>query len=115
MSTGKKHPKASSEERKTSEPNGSSERESGSAHSESVAGAFHDALTEKVIENPYGTLAAAFAVGYVAGGGLFTKTTARMIQLGVRLAALPQIREPLLDIAEEAIDRVWEVTSTKKA
>jgi hypothetical protein len=114
MSSGSKHSQASSGAPRASAPNGSSEDES-PEDSESVAEAVTDALTEKVIENPYGTLAAAFAVGYVAGGGLFTKTTARMIQMGVRLAAIPQVRKPLLDLAEDTIDRVLELTSTKKA
>lgn len=74
----------------------------------SVAEAVRDSLAERVSENPYGMLAAAFAVGYVAGGGLFTKTTARMVQMGARLAMIPQLREPLLDMAEAAIDGMLE-------
>lgn len=77
---------------------------------ENVAGAVSQGLIEKVIENPYGMLAAAFAVGYVAGGGLFTKTTARAVQMAARLAMVPQIREPLLDMAEAAIDQMLEKT-----
>jgi hypothetical protein len=80
---------------------------------ESVAEAVRDSLADKVIENPYGMLAAAFAIGYVAGGGLFTKTTARMIQLGARLAMIPQVRDPLLDMAEQAIDGVLDKTRPK--
>ena len=80
---------------------------------ESVAEAVRDSLAEKVAENPYGMLAAAFAVGYVAGGGLFTKTTARMVQMGARLAMIPQVREPLLDMAEAAIDGMLENTKPK--
>ena len=75
---------------------------------ESVADAVRDSLAERVSANPYGMLAAAFAVGYVAGGGLFTKTTARMVQMGARLAMIPQLREPLLDMAEAAIDGMLE-------
>jgi hypothetical protein len=80
---------------------------------ETVAGAVTDALTEKVQQNPYGMIAAAFAVGYVAGGGLFTKTTARMVQLGARLMMIPQVRDPLLDAAEVAIDSLLEKTAQK--
>ena len=72
--------------------------------------AVRDGMAEKVAQNPYGMLAAAFAVGYVAGGGLFTKTTARMVQLGARLAMIPQVRDPLLDMAEKVIDGVLERT-----
>ena len=56
---------------------------------ESVAEAVRDSLAEKVLENPYGMLAAAFAVGYVAAGGLFTKTTARMVDRPICEFLLP--------------------------
>jgi hypothetical protein len=79
----------------------------------SVAEAVHQGLSEKVLDNPYGMLAAAFAVGYVAGGGLFTKTTARAVQLAARLAMIPQVRDPLLDMAEQAIDGLLEKTKPK--
>ncbi|MBK7863325.1 MAG: hypothetical protein IPJ65_32940 [Archangiaceae bacterium] len=79
----------------------------------SVAEAVRDGLAERVAANPYGALAAAFAVGYVTGGGLFTKTTARVIQLGARLAMIPQVREPLLDLAEQAIDGMLDKTRPK--
>ena len=80
---------------------------------QSVAEAVHESLAERVAANPYGMLAAAFAVGYVAGGGLFTKTTARMIQMGARLAMIPQVRDPLLDMAEKAIDGVLDKSRPK--
>jgi hypothetical protein len=80
----------------------------------SVAEAVRDSLAERVAQNPYGMLAAAFAIGYVAGGGLFTKTTARVIQMGARLAMIPQVRDPLLDMAERAIDGVLEKTKSTK-
>jgi hypothetical protein len=81
---------------------------------QTVAGAVRDGLAERVQDNPYGMIAAAFAVGYVAGGGLFTKTTARMIQMGARLMMIPQVREPLLDAAEAAVDSMLEKTRTGK-
>ena len=80
---------------------------------ESVAEAVRDSLADRVLDNPYGMLAAAFAVGYVAGGGLFTKTTARIVQMGARLAMIPQVREPLLEMAEQAVDSVLEKTRPK--
>ncbi len=80
---------------------------------QSVAEAVTSSITDKVLENPYGMLAAAFAVGYVAGGGLFTKTTARMVQMGARLAMIPQVREPLLDMAEQAIDGILQGNKPK--
>lgn len=63
-------------------------------------------LTEKVEQAPYAMVAAALGVGYVVGGGLFTPTTARLIRLGMKLAAIPQVRDRLLDVAEAAIDGV---------
>lgn len=63
-------------------------------------------LTEKVEKAPYAMVAAALGVGYVVGGGLFTPTTARLVRMGMKLAAIPAVRNRLLDVAEAAIDQV---------
>ena len=60
-------------------------------------------LKGRVERNPYGMMAAALGVGYVLGGGLFTPTTARLIRLGVRLAALPFVKDELMAMAENAV------------
>ncbi|QRN94126.1 hypothetical protein JRI60_33955 [Archangium violaceum] len=60
-------------------------------------------LKGRVERNPYLMLAAAFGVGYVLGGGLFTRTTGRVIRLGMRLAALPLVKDELLGMAEAAM------------
>lgn len=60
-------------------------------------------LKGRVDRNPYGMMAAAVGVGYLLGGGLFTPTTARLIRLGVRLAALPFVKDELLAMAENAV------------
>ncbi len=60
-------------------------------------------LRGRVQRNPYGMMAAALGVGYVLGGGLFTPLTARIIRLGVRLAALPLDKVELQGMAESAI------------
>lgn len=61
-------------------------------------------LTEKVEQSPYGMVAAALGVGYVLGGGLFTPTTMRLLRLGAKLAAIPAVRDRLLDVAEATVD-----------
>lgn len=57
----------------------------------------------RVDRHPYGMMAAAIGVGYVLGGGLFTPFTARLIKLGVRMAALPFVKDELLGMAESAL------------
>jgi hypothetical protein len=53
-------------------------------------------LLEQVQRYPYGALAAAAGIGYVLAGGLFTRLTARILKLGVRVAA-PIVAWPLLE------------------
>ncbi|MFL5318591.1 MAG: hypothetical protein ACJ790_02975 [Myxococcaceae bacterium] len=62
----------------------------------------------RVDRNPYLMLAAAAGVGYVLGGGLFTPLTARMIRLGIRLAALPLVKDELMGMAEAAVSQLAE-------
>ncbi len=70
-------------------------------------------LTDNVEKAPYAMLSAALGVGYIVGGGLFTPTTGRLIRLGMKLAALPMVRDRLLDVAEAAIDGVLANGKTK--
>lgn len=58
----------------------------------------------RVQRHPFGMLMAAFGVGYVLGGGLFTPTTARVVRLGMKLAALPLVKDELINMAEAAVD-----------
>jgi hypothetical protein len=57
-------------------------------------------LDGRIDRHPYGTLAAAVGIGYVLGGGLFSPLTARILgfglRMGLRLAALPFIKEEVL-------------------
>jgi hypothetical protein len=41
-----------------------------------------DQLHDMVKEHPIGTLAAAAGVGYLVGGGLFTRTTWKLLTVG---------------------------------
>lgn len=58
----------------------------------------------RVKRNPYGTLAAAIGIGYVLGGGLFSRLTARIVGLGlrvgIRVAAIPMIKDEIAGFAE---------------
>lgn len=64
-----------------------------------------DAVLDQTRDHPYLALGAAFGVGYAMGGGLFTPTTARVLRLTWKLAALPPVRDALLDLAEVALDQ----------
>lgn len=61
-------------------------------------------LEGRVKRHPYGTLAAAIGVGYVLGGGLFSRLTARILGLGlrvgIRLAAIPVLKDELAGFAD---------------
>ncbi|MCY1076737.1 hypothetical protein [Archangium lansingense] len=63
-------------------------------------------LKGRVQRNPYLMMAAAVGVGYVLGGGLFTRTTGRLLRLGMRLAALPMVKDELIGMAEMALKGV---------
>jgi len=59
-----------------------------------------DDLQDKVREHPWRMLGLAVGAGYILGGGLFTALTGRLLlgglRIGVRVAALPLVREELL-------------------
>ena len=56
-----------------------------------------------VDRHPYGTLLAALGVGYVLGGGLFTRLTARLvglgIRMGIRMAVVPALEAEIVGLA----------------
>jgi hypothetical protein len=60
-------------------------------------------LSGRVQRHPYAMVAAAFGVGYVLGGGLFSALTFRLLGIGVRLAAVPIVKAQLLGLAEAAV------------
>jgi len=56
-------------------------------------------LAGRVERNPLGMVAGALGVGFVLGGGLFTRLAARLLGLGLRaglMAALPIVQEQLV-------------------
>ena len=56
-------------------------------------------LQGRVERNPYGMVAGALAVGYVLGGGLFTRLTERVAGAALRaglMAILPRLEEEFL-------------------
>ena len=55
-------------------------------------------LKEQLDRNPYAVVAGAIGVGFVLGGGLFTRLTARLVGAGLRMglvAALPLLKGEL--------------------
>jgi hypothetical protein len=69
---------------------------------EQVEGAAAE-VTALVRQHPVGALAAAAGIGYILGGGLFTRTTSRVfglaVRLGVRFALMPLIERELSALA----------------
>jgi hypothetical protein len=67
-----------------------------------TASDFGDALDvrRRVRRHPYVMMAAALGVGYVLGGGLFSRTTVRLLGVAGRVATLPLIRGELIGLAE---------------
>jgi hypothetical protein len=60
-----------------------------------------------VRQHPVGALATALGVGYVLGGGLFTRTTSRAfglaMRLGVRFALMPLLERELATLTSAAV------------
>lgn len=68
-------------------------------------------VSRRVQQHPYGTLAAALGVGYVLGGGLFTRLSARIAKL-VALVGVELVTRPLI---EGAIASAKTREATRKA
>jgi hypothetical protein len=64
--------------------------------------------------HPYGAVATAVGVGYVLGGGLFTRLTARLLKLGARLGADLAV-VPLLVKAVESLGAAQEPRAAPEA
>ena len=61
------------------------------------------AVRGRVRRHPYAMVATALGVGYVLGGGLFSSLTFRLVGLGVKVAAIPLVKDQLLGLAEAAV------------
>lgn len=65
-------------------------------------------IRQRVEEHPWRMLGVAVGAGYVLGGGLFTALTGRLLlgglRIGLRVAALPLVREELLGAFESVTD-----------
>jgi hypothetical protein len=63
----------------------------------------------RVDRNPYGMLAGALGVGFVLGGGIFTRLGARIVGAGVRvglMAALPLFQKQLGRVIEQSFENL---------
>ena len=60
-------------------------------------------LQGRVERHPYGTILAAVGVGYILGGGLFSRLTGSLFRMGFRVAALPFVKQELLSLAKGAL------------
>jgi hypothetical protein len=67
-----------------------------------------DDVQDQLEEHPFRTLGLAVGAGYLLGGGLFSALTGRLLfgglRIGVRLAAIPLVREELMGIIESMTD-----------
>lgn len=62
-------------------------------------------LQGRMERHPYATMAAMAGVGYVLGGGLFTRFSARILHFGTRAVLLPLIRSELGALGEAALGK----------
>jgi hypothetical protein len=56
-------------------------------------------ISGRMQRHPYQTLLMAVGVGYVLGGGLFSRLTMNVLRVGVRVATLPIVQREVLGIA----------------
>jgi hypothetical protein len=67
-----------------------------------------DDVRDQLEDHPLRTLGLAVGAGYLLGGGLFTALTGRLLfgglRIGVRLAAIPLVREELMGIIGSMTD-----------
>lgn len=54
-------------------------------------------LKRRIEEHPVRVIAIAFGVGYLLGGGLFTRLTGTLFKVGVRAALIPAVKLAISD------------------
>jgi hypothetical protein len=57
-------------------------------------------ITGRLKRNPYGMVAGALGIGFVLGGGFFTRLTSRILASGLRIglmAALPILQKQIVE------------------
>lgn len=57
-------------------------------------------LSDRVRRQPYQSLLIAAGIGYIIGGGLFTRLTMNAVRMGMRMSMLPMIQQELMGAAE---------------
>lgn len=62
-------------------------------------------VTDRMTTHPYQTMLIAAGVGYLLGGGLFTGLTVRLLRTGIRMAAMPLVRNELVNLASSVTAR----------
>ena len=66
-------------------------------------GTWRDALSQQMKEHPGRTVAAALGAGYLVGGGLFSRFTARIAEIGMRIglrvALVPFVTQSVVALA----------------
>ena len=63
-------------------------------------------IESRVRRNPYGMVAGALGLGFILGGGLFTRLTGRIVASGLRIglaAALPIFKDQLVLFAQRGL------------
>jgi hypothetical protein len=67
-------------------------------------GAWRDELKRQTLQHPVRSLAVALGVGFVLGGGLFSRVTARIVgtglKLGLRMAVVPLVTQGLITLGD---------------
>ena len=70
-------------------------------------GTWIDTLAEEVREHPIRTVAVALGVGFVLGGGLFSRLTARIVgtgvRIGLRMAVVPLMAQGLVALGDDLL------------